>query len=254
MIDKRDEYERMFRVEEQLWWYRILHETVGRTLQKQFGNRRDIRVLDAGCGTGGLLTYLRGQGYLNLRGLDGSPDGVAFCHQRGLSVSLLDLNELADFEPDAAPYDAIVCNDVFCYFNDPALRQLLTQLARRLRPGGLLISNNNAFAVFRGQHDLAVGSTRRFVRADFDRLAPAAGLRIRHSTYWSLFLSPLILAVRGWQSWQLRNGQASAEAPASDVYLPPAPLNAAFYQLVRLEQWLMPRSPFGSSIFLVMQP
>ena len=79
MIGRSDEYEKMFRLEGQLWWYRILHERVESVLRQHFGDKRDIQLLDAGCGTGGLLSFLRQRNYNNLRGIDGSADAVAFC-------------------------------------------------------------------------------------------------------------------------------------------------------------------------------
>jgi len=249
MISHSEEYEKMFRVEGQLWWYRILHERVGMALQQHFGLRRDIQILDLGCGTGGLLDFLRRHGYTYLRGIDGSADAVSFCRERNLPVSQMDLKELNNLEP-LEYYDAIVCNDVFCYFTDADLSGLIEQIARRLKPTGILITNNNAFSVFRGQHDLAVGSTRRFVRADFDRLLVPGGLQIHTATYWSLALSPLILLMRQWQNWQLRSGWRSKDNPHSDVYLPPAWLNETLYRIVHIEQKWFPRTPFGSSLFL----
>lgn len=251
MIGRFDEYEKMFRLEGQLWWYRILHKRVEAALQHRFGTRRDVRILDAGCGTGGLLDFLRRRGYTSLRGIDGSADAVAFCQERQLPVALVNLNELTNFEP-GVQYDAIVCNDVFCYFSDPDLLRLITQLAQRLKPTGVLISNNNAFGVFRGQHDLAVGSTRRFVRADLERLMTSAGLGIQTATYWSFALSPLILLMRQWQNYQLRSGWRKQDEAHSDVYLPPAWLNETLYRVVRTEQKLLPRTPFGSSLFMIV--
>ncbi|MDB5240708.1 MAG: chemotaxis protein CheR, partial [Spirosoma sp.] len=148
-------------------------------------------------------------------------------------------------------YDAIICNDVFCYIADFDLLRLVEQIGRRLKPMGVLISNNNAFNVFRGQHDLAVGSMRRFVRADFDRLLPSHGFRIQTATYWSMALSPLILLMRQWQNWQLRSGWRSEDNAHSDVYLPPAWLNETLYRIVHKEQKWFPRTPFGSSLFLI---
>lgn len=253
MIGKKEEYEKMFRLEEQLWWYRTLHERVMKVIRNRFGNRRDIRILDAGCGTGGLLHFLRREGYSALQGLDGSADGVAFCLERDLPVEQLNLNNLADYFPDKtkASFDVIVCNDVFCYFDDPALVQLLKQLAYRLKPDGILITNNNAFDAFKGSHDLAVGSTRRFVRNDFDRLLPDTQLKIQQSTYWSLVLSPLILLIRQWQSLRLRIGNSSEEPP-SDVYMPGRWINEVLYFVVKLERHWLPRTPFGSSLFMVL--
>ncbi|GAB3993037.1 hypothetical protein GCM10028807_27260 [Spirosoma daeguense] len=249
MIGRSEEYEKMFQVEGQLWWYRHLHERVLESLEKRFGNRRDIAILDAGCGTGGLLDFLHRSGYTNLRGIDGSSDAVAFCQERGFSASLLDMNELTTFEPEKQ-YDAIVCNDVFCYFDDTKLTSILTAMANRLRPEGLLISNNNAFDLFRGEHDLAVKSTRRFTLATFEKLLPSARLRIVWSTYWSFLLAFLILPVRQWQQLQLKLGRRNVAQPESDVYLPANWINQTLYRIVRTEQKMLRRTPFGSSLFI----
>ncbi len=242
----------MFELEEQLWWYRSLHERVQTALEHQFTNRRDIRVLDAGCGTGGMLNFLRKRGYTNLRGIDGSDDAVTFCHERGLAVTKVDLKHLAHFEPEVR-YDVILCNDVFCYFAGAELPRLLAALAHRLEPGGVLITNNNAFNIFRGQHDIAIGALRRFVLADFTPLMPAAGLRISWSTYWSFLLSPLIVGMRQWQRLGLALGWQTNETAQSDVYLPSAWLNETLYRVSHTEQKLFARTPFGSSLLMVLE-
>ena len=59
------EYAVMDEVEERMWWYRALHARIGDTLASARG-----RVLDAGCGTGGLLTRLRGRPGIELFGLE----------------------------------------------------------------------------------------------------------------------------------------------------------------------------------------
>ncbi|GAB4020915.1 class I SAM-dependent DNA methyltransferase [Spirosoma koreense] len=251
MIGLSEEYEKMFRLEGQLWWYRHLHERVEIALRKHFGNRRDISILDAGCGTGGMLDYLRRREYTNLRGLDGSTDAVSFCQERRLPVTYLNLKDLATFEP-AVQYDAIICNDVFCYFTDTDLPLLLSALAHRLKPAGILLSNNNAFDVFQGQHDIAVGIIRRFVLADFERLMPPARLQIIQATYWSFLLSPLILGIRQWQRLQLKFGWRKPEEAQSDVYLPADWLNETLYRIVTAEQKILRRTPFGSSLFMVV--
>ncbi|MVM40991.1 methyltransferase domain-containing protein [Spirosoma sp. HMF3257] len=251
MIGRSEEYAKMFQLEGQLWWYRSLHERVFMTLQGAFGRRRDIRILDAGCGTGGMLDFLRRQGYTHLRGIDGSADAVAFCHERGFPVTFINLTNLADFEPETQ-YDAIICNDVFCYFTETDLPPLLSALADRLKPRGILVSNNNAFKAFEGQHDIAVGIRRRFVLADFEQLMPQAGLQIQHATYWSFLLSPLILLMRQWQRLQLRLGWQKPEEAQSDVYLPVAWLNETLYRIAQTEQKLLRRTPFGSSLFIIV--
>lgn len=252
MIGKSDEYDRMYQAEQQLWWYRILHQKVAGQIGKYFNNSRQISILDAGCGTGGLLLYLKNQGYTQLEGFDFSTDGVAFSQLRGLPVVQHDLSKLADYCPQKQ-FDVIICNDVFTYFSDETITEILKNICTKLKPNGLFITNNNAHAAFAGVHDIVVGGQKRFVIADLKRLAQPAGLRVVFATYWSFLLSPLIMAVRAWQRFQLRRGWVDLTQQASDVAVPPAPINQMLYGLVKLEERLLQRGPFGSSVFVIMQ-
>lgn len=253
MIDKRAEYERMFRAEQTLWWYRILHEKVSEQLQRHFPGQTDIAILDAGCGTGGLLLHLQEQGYTQLEGLDFSPDGVAFAQSRGLRITYHDIRHLADYVPSKC-FDAIICNDVLMYISDEAAVSVLQTVRERLKPNGVFISNNNAFDAFIGIHDYTVGGPKRFVLDDIRRFATAAGLSINYATYWSLLLSPLILAVRSWQRLQIRRGWVDLSQATSDVDVLSKPVNRLLYKLVKAEGRLLKKVPFGSSLFTVMRP
>lgn len=77
MIDNEEEYRRMFEVEQKLWWYGRLHRMVLKNIRQQFEDRQ-IRILDAACGTGGLLSYLHAKGYKNCSGFDASAHAVKF--------------------------------------------------------------------------------------------------------------------------------------------------------------------------------
>lgn len=251
MIGKRIEYERMHAAERRLWWYRLLHGKVVRAI-RAFSPARAPAILDAGCGTGGLLEALREAGFSDLTGFDFSADAVEFTRQRGFVAEQLRVQDVARFQPEAT-FDVIVCNDVFCYLSSDEIRATLRAFAARLRPGGLVITNNNAFQALRGTHDLAVGIPQRFVRAEWLRFGQETGLTVRVATYWSLLLVPLIFVVRAWQRLQIRLGRVNPAEVPSDVRVPAGPVNAALYGLVRLEDRLLRSVPLGSSIFTVYQ-
>lgn len=252
MIGKQDEYKRMYEAETQLWWYRILHQRVAARIKNHFGNRTDLSILDAGCGTGGLLEHLRKQGYGQVEGFDFSTDGVAFSQERGLAVSHHDLRLVANFKPQQQ-YDVIVCNDVFTYFDDKQIIAILQGVCSKLKPNGLFITNNNAHAAFAGIHDIVVGGQKRFVKEDMLRLTKAAGMSVTFWSYWSLLLSPLIMVVRAWQRFQLRRGWIDLSQQSSDVAVPPVFINEPLYWLVKIEEKIFTNGPFGSSIFIEAQ-
>src|SRR5438045_607097 len=53
-----DEYLKLAQVEDRMWYFRSLHRHVQRELARA-DFPADARILDAGCGTGGLMLRLR---------------------------------------------------------------------------------------------------------------------------------------------------------------------------------------------------
>lgn len=243
----------MFEVEDQMWWYRTLHDKVIEEIKSYSIDYKNLRVLDAGCGTGGLLTKLKAEGIENVQGFDFNEDAVAFSQSRGLAVTKADITAFGDSFPEGY-FDIVVSDDVLYQFDDEEISNSLSCICKVLKPGGIFITNNNAFSIFSGIHDIAVGSKRRFVRADFDRFfVKINGFTIVKSTYWSLFLSPLILSVRLLQKLQLKLGLVKIEEVKSDVAMPSATVNSLLYSICKIEGKLLRKSPFGSSLFMVVK-
>jgi SAM-dependent methyltransferase len=252
MLSTTQEYQRMFEVEEQLWWYRILHEKVLSALSQHFQTNKNIQILDAGCGTGGMLESLRKAGYNELSGFDISIDAVHFCRQRGFNITQQSIATDSLAESFHQKFDAIVCNDVFCYLDDTSLAQAISHLSKLLKPGGILMTNNNAFNHFYGLHDVMVGSKRRFVKADLENHFRDNNLIIKQMNYWPLLLALPIWAIRTWQRWQMKFKSPDFDTDSSDVKLPPLGTNGLLYWLIKWEEKLLP-SFWGSSIWVVAQ-
>jgi SAM-dependent methyltransferase len=246
------EYQAMFEVEDQMWWYKSLHERVIEEVKLYSNHCKSLKILDAGCGTGGLLTKLKQEGIVDIEGFDFNEDAVAFSQSRGLKVSKQDITAFAhNYENDG--FDVVISNDVLYQFEDVELMRALNNIYRVLKPGGIFISNNQAFPIFSGIHDIAVGSKRRFVKRDFDRfIAEISGFSLVKHSYWSLFLAPVILTVRLLQRLQLKLGMVKMDAVKSDVSMPSKLLNAVFNLVNKAERSLLKQSPFGSSLFMVI--
>src|SRR5215813_6702425 len=56
---ERAEYERLAALDRRLWWFQGLHAQMAGALGRHGDWSPNERVLDAGCGTGGLLVSLR---------------------------------------------------------------------------------------------------------------------------------------------------------------------------------------------------
>src|SRR5215207_630412 len=65
---EREQYAVMARREERHWWYAGMRRVALATLSRALAGRRDLLILDAGCGTGGTTTRLAQFG--NVVGID----------------------------------------------------------------------------------------------------------------------------------------------------------------------------------------
>jgi SAM-dependent methyltransferase len=253
MIDNRLEYQRMYEVERKLWWYQILHGKVLWHIRKHFkSDNTDIRILDAACGTGGLLSFLREKGYRHLTGFDYSTHAIDFSRERDLEVSFGDLKNMAGFKTGEL-FDVICCNDALYFLTDEEIISALQSFKEKLSRNGILIVNIHAFEIFSGTHDIAVGSSRRFTFSDFKVYSAASDFKISFHTYWPFVLSLPILAVRQWQKFRIRNESPDTQQPESDVKFPGKPLNSLLLGVTKAETTFFPHSPFGSSLFMVFK-
>lgn len=253
MINNRLEYQRMYETERKLWWYQILHGKVLGQVRTHFrAMDPDLKILDAACGTGGLLSFLKENGYSNLRGFDYSQHAIDFSNERGLNVVFGDLRNVDAFEAGET-FDIIICNDALYFLTDMEIIRTLTAFKSRLNRNGLIIINIHAFEAFSGTHDLAVGSSRRFKREQFQAFGQAAGLRIGYTTYWPFALSLPILLVRQWQNYRIRKNKIDVGKLDSDVEYPGDAINAILKTITKAESAILAKAPFGSSLFMMFQ-
>lgn len=247
MLNSPHEYERMAAVERDLWWYRSLHELVIDTIRREF-QALDIRILDAGCGTGGLMWFLQEHGYQNVQGFDLSEHAVLFCRAKGLPVEQGSLVDIAH-RYNGQKFDVIISNDTLYFLGEVERRAFVEDCHNLLEPGGVLIMNLPSLAAFRGIHDVSVGIGRRFTLPAVQRMFRDRGFKILRETYWPFLASPPIYFARLWQRMQMRINKDFTVC--SDVSLPPSWLNWLLYRLTRSENRFLRKKPWGSSLFVV---
>ena len=221
-----------------MWYFRALHRHIFRLLQQGLGNEKNARVLDAGCGTGGLLRRLHErEPHWHLSGVDVSPLACELARQR--TAAEIREASVTALPFDDSSFDAIVAADVIYQLDRPG--EAVAEFTRCLRPGGFVVMNVAAYQWLWSYHDEAVGSKHRFRRGEVTRLMEAAGLVPVSSTYWNTLPFPLIVAKR----------KLLRSAGRGDVQLYPKPVEAILNALMAAEHfWLekIGRMPFGSSV------
>jgi SAM-dependent methyltransferase len=231
----------MFEAEERQWWYAGMRAVSFSLLGPHIDRSRgDIRILDAGSGTGSNLVHLGRIG--RAVGVDLSPEAVRFSKGRGVAVVRGTLASLP-FRPST--FDCVTSFDVLYHRWVADDRAAVLELARVLRPGGVLLVRVPALRVLWGAHDEAVHSRHRYSRSEVRALLAGAGLDVLRATYCNSFLFPLLLARRVLDRLLGRHG--------SDVGFLPAPFEWLFLRLLLAEARLVRFGslPIGASVMAV---
>jgi len=231
MIGKDYEYNAMANSERTLWWYRCLHKLTLRQIKK-FSTSREPVILDAGCGTGGLISFLQNNGYTGIEGFDFSSYAVEYTNRTyGLKTKVLSILELSAGTTDHPVFDVIISNDVLSVLPPGSDEEAISRMLALLRPGGILIINLAALRAFYGMHDVALDVVKRYSKKEMQRLVGDKAI-VRKMLYWPFLLSPLIFSLRWFQRMQLRFNKKKSFV--SDVKNPPAVLNGLFYGIASL--------------------
>jgi SAM-dependent methyltransferase len=238
-----DEYEKMHEAEGRMWWYRALHRNLLIAADGAVGGRKSGLLLDAGCGTGGVLAGLRAAfPDWDLIGLDFEEIAASLARQKsGAAVCGGSLNQLP-FKTEAL--DIIVSADVLCHRSVDEARAL-QEFWRCLSPGGTLILNLPAFRWMMSAHDRAVHTIRRYEAGDIAHRLRAAGFRTVSALYWNSLLFPLMV---------IRRKLFSREGAVSDVMEYPSGIELFFRFVTKCETMLFRwglRFPYGGSVLVI---
>jgi 2-polyprenyl-3-methyl-5-hydroxy-6-metoxy-1,4-benzoquinol methylase len=240
---EQHEYEAMARLELKLWWYRALHAKVLCALRRRLPEASGTRLLDAGCGTGGLLDVLHGAfPSWSLDGIDISETAVRYASR--LPYAEIRQGSVTDLPYADASFDAIVSTDVMYHrLVDP--HAMLSQCCRVLKPGGLLVLNLPAYQWLRSYHDEHVQTGQRYTLHSLAAIMERHPLQRLQGTYWNaLLFVPLVLKRKLFAGSQQH----------SDVGEFPPWLDSLAYTLMSWENAWICRGgslPFGSSVFAV---
>jgi 2-polyprenyl-3-methyl-5-hydroxy-6-metoxy-1,4-benzoquinol methylase len=240
---ERHEYEAMARLEMSLWWYRALHAKVVCSLRRRLQGRQAVSLLDAGCGTGGLLRVLHSAfPDWSLHGIDISELAVQYARQD--SAADIRQGSVTELPYADASFDVMVSTDVMYHRAvDPDV--MLKECCRVLRPGGLMVLNLPAYNWLRSYHDDHVQTSQRYTLGSLTAAMSGHPLQRLYGSYWNaLLFAPLVL----------KRKLFAGSAEHSDVGEFPPWADSLAYTLMNWENTWICRGgklPFGSSVFAI---
>ncbi len=236
---ERIEYTLMAELESDFWWYRALHAMIAQRLDA-IDLPENARILDAGCGTGGLLRHLVKTGFSNrytLSGLERDANAALLASQKtGLAITQGDVNHLP-YNKDS--FQAILSQDVLYHANvNEALA--MNEFNRCLSTGGHLLLSLPAYNWMRSAHDVHVHGVRRYTARSVSQLLTNNGFIPHQVGYWNSLLFPL-MALQRLTVGKLKH--------SSDVHALPTWQNQLFFSSLDMERRLRLQLPFGGSVW-----
>jgi SAM-dependent methyltransferase len=235
------EYDKLDRMEDRMWWFATMHSNLLMAARQSALVRPDLPILDAGCGTGGLLCRLAGQYCGNL--VIGLDFDFQACKRAAIkSARPVCASSINDLPFADAALAGIFSADVLCHEGVDEYRAL-HQFYRCLCQSGWLMLNLPAYRWMLSRHDAAVSNIRRYTARGLRHLLEAVGFRPVYMSYWNAMLLPLMVITR-----KLIPAQNGA---VSDVKPYPRSVEAVCRAATAVETALLRRGvrlPFGGSI------
>lgn len=239
----REVYDRLDQLEDRHWWFSARRAILERVIRDNALKGERIKILEAGCGTGGNLKMLGALGDL----VAFEPDDDA----RKLAATKSDCEIRHGTLPDGNPYkdekfDLIVAFDVIEHVEQD--EESLAALRQSLAPGGKLIMTVPALPWMWSAHDERHHHFRRYTRDSLAATLKNAGYRAVDLTYFNTLLFPLIAGVRAVK-------KLCGMSEAEDDAMPPAPVNAVLRSVFAAERFLIGRIPLpiGVSLMAVVE-
>ena len=243
-----EEFDRMYALEGSHWWFAGKRRAASTLLPFDRHSTSVRRVLDVGCGTGGMLELLLGA-YGKAFGVDLSPHAVRYTRQRGQKNTGLASVLALPFGGDA--FDLVTSFDVLYHQWVSDDLTALRECARVLRPGGWLLVADSAFPFLWSRHDELCRARQRYTATELRARVEEAGLLVHRLSYMNTALFPVVTVMRLW-SRRFRSARpgASDQPGASDLRPLPGWLNALLKAIYLLEASLLRwvSYPFGVSV------
>ena len=240
---QQDIYDKTCELENRYWWYLGRRHIFDNLLSRFFPGSPDKKIVDIGCGTGGVIPMLSKHG--QVLGLDIEPRALDFCRSKGFHNVALMENFYDTGQPDESA-DLVSLFDVLEHFEDDL--KALNEINRILKSGGFVFLSVPAFKILWSELDEVAHHRRRYKQEELEQKLKDSGFAIVKSSYVFFFVFPLIFFYRTVARFQKKHLH-----PQFSYVEFPRLINAFFVTLSKIEAVLLKfiNFPFGSSVVVL---
>lgn len=236
-------YQCFFETEDWFWW-----NVSTRKIFFDIIDQKNIhgRILDVGCGTGGVLNDLRNRPNTTV-GCDYSSEALDYCRSRGLS-------------------DLVKCSGTHLSFRDNSLSLLMSidviehvdeedeciaEMVRVCKSGGYILVHVPSFEILWTDKDDVNHHRRRYRKKQLENLLQRHGMHVETLFYINTFMFPLGLLRAFIQrvKWSVRPKPKFSFGTISHIYKVSPFVNRLMNAVMAFEYRLLgQRAPFGMSL------
>ncbi|MEK6691771.1 MAG: methyltransferase domain-containing protein [Nitrospirota bacterium] len=242
-----EEYEKMFVLEDTHWWFlgkRVLAKSY---LSLYCNSDKRQRVLDVGCGTGGMQRFLRDYG--DVSGVDLNLDALRYAKKKCSGKANLCLSTALSLPFKDESFSLVTAFDLLYHRGILDDVKALREFYRVCRKGGYLLITDSAFDFLRSPHDRATHARHRYTKREMAEKVSRAGFSVMRMLYTNFFLFPVVAAVRFFKRY------TDKRDTGSDLHRVNPFLNRVLLAVLRIEslllRWIV--FPCGSSLICVAQ-
>jgi len=234
-------------VEKRHFWFvarrRLIRDVLGRAV----GDLRSRRLFDIGCGSGGLLAFLRETGVPLAGAGDAYLESLEIVRRRvDAPLVLIDEGRLP---PLGQEHSLLSLFDVLEHID--ADEETLRFLHSVLEPGGVLVLTVPAHPFLFDEMDEIAHHRRRYTRGELRGKLESAGFEVPVLTHFMSILVPPLVVLR-FLGRRLARGHGAQARREAEFRVVPV-FNQAMLGLLALERALIrwTNLPFGSSLLAV---
>jgi SAM-dependent methyltransferase len=193
---RSEDYAYLYALEDSFWWFKAMREITAAMLDPLCPPAEARDILDAGCGTGGMLSWLsRYAGAGKAIGIDLVSDAIQFCRARGHRYLLQASVEDLPFQDST--FDLVTSFDVLVQLPGAESDvRAINEIHRVLRPGGIAFVRAAAYNWMRSGHDEALSTHRRYNLDELVGKMERAGFITLRASYVNSLLLPVAILRR----------------------------------------------------------
>jgi len=243
-------YNQFLTLEKTHWWFIGRRRIFFHLLRKQLPKANNLKILDLGCGFGGMLDGLSDFG--QPMGMEIDMESAQFCKKRGYREICLGSGYTLPIKKNSL--DLITLFDAIEHIEDD--EKVIEQCAGVLKPNGHIMITVPAYQFLYADNDRLAMHLRRYTLSRLKKLVTNAGFDVIKGSYFNVILFPLILpAVLMLKLKQKIRGPLKPDQTGTTnlSYQYPKPIKVLLERILSWERHLLSfiSAPLGHSILLI---